>query len=55
MILLSPGLALPTGSKGGVEVLIKSSEFKGAFVDWNRLPEEDLPEIALVGLSLIHI
>jgi len=33
------------------EVLIKSSEFKGAFGDWNRLPEENLPEIALVGRS----
>jgi len=35
----------------GWEVLIKSSEFKGAFVDWNKLPEENLPEIALVGRS----
>lgn len=32
-------------------MLIKSSEFKGAFVDWNKLPEENLPEIALVGRS----
>ncbi len=32
-------------------MIIKSAEFKGAFVDWNKLPEMDLPEIALVGRS----
>jgi len=32
-------------------MLIKSSEFKGAFVNEKKLPAEDLPEIALVGRS----
>ncbi|MGI5912701.1 MAG: ribosome biogenesis GTP-binding protein YihA/YsxC [Syntrophomonadaceae bacterium] len=30
---------------------IKSSEFKGAYVAWNKLPTENQPEIALVGRS----
>ena len=32
-------------------MIIKSAEFKGAFVDWHKLPEMDLPEIAMVGRS----
>jgi GTP-binding protein len=32
-------------------MIIKSAEFKGAFVDWHKLPQTDLPEIALVGRS----
>ena len=32
-------------------MIIKSAEFKGAFVDWKLLPGESLPEIALVGRS----
>ena len=32
-------------------MIIKSAEFKGAFVDWHNLPETDLPEIAMTGRS----
>jgi GTP-binding protein len=32
-------------------MIIKSAEFKGAFVDLHKLPELDLPEIAMVGRS----
>ena len=32
-------------------MIIKSAEFKGAFVDWHNLPETDLPEIAMAGRS----
>lgn len=32
-------------------MLIKSGEFRGAFVDWKQLPADNLPEIALVGRS----
>lgn len=32
-------------------MIIKSAEFKGAFVDWRNLPEVDLPEIAMAGRS----
>jgi GTP-binding protein len=32
-------------------MVIKSAEFKGAFVDWHKLPETNIPEIALVGRS----
>jgi GTP-binding protein len=32
-------------------MIIKSAEFKGAFVDWKQLPGDNLPEIALVGRS----
>ncbi len=36
---------------GEIEVQIKQAEFKGAYVNISSLPEEDLPEIALVGRS----
>ena len=32
-------------------MIIKSAEFKGAFVDWHKLPDLDFPEIAMVGRS----
>jgi len=32
-------------------MIIKSAEFKGAFVDWHKLPDLELPEIAMVGRS----